>query len=149
MLSVPSIVNDGELRYPLPAEHRWTFISTEDQAALVVAALSRPDLAGTWYRVGEQYSGAELAAGIGEALGRAVRYVPLDPDDFGRALTPMIGEQAAAGVAEDYKFLADRSPLMDLDADTSAVRRALGVPATSIADWARQQPWTAIAGSMS
>jgi hypothetical protein len=38
---------------------------------------------------------------------------------------------------------------MDLDADTTAVRRALDVPATTVADWARNQPWAAIAGSMS
>jgi len=145
LLSATSIVHEGELRYPLPADHRWAWISTEDQAALAVAALQRPDLAGQWFRIGEQYIGSDLAAGIGDALDRPVRYVPLDPEDFGRLLAPMLGEQAAAAVAEDYRFLAQRPPLLDLDADTTPARRALAIPATPVADWARAQPWAAVA----
>jgi uncharacterized protein YbjT (DUF2867 family) len=145
LLSAPSVVHEGELRYPLPADHRWAWISTEDQAALAVAATQRPDLAGTWFRIGEHYVGAQLAEGIGDALERPVRYVALDPDDFGRILAPMLGEQAATSVADDYRFLAERSPLLDPDADTTALRRALDVPATTIADWARTQPWAAAA----
>jgi uncharacterized protein YbjT (DUF2867 family) len=145
LLSATSVVHDGELRYPLPADHRWAWISTEDQAALAVAAMQRPDLAGSWFRIGEQYVGAELAAGIGDALERPVRYVPLAPHDFARILAPMLGEQAAAAVADDYRFLAERSLLLDPDADTTPVRRALGVPATTVADWARTQPWAAVA----
>ena len=146
LLSAPSIVHDGELRYPLSAEHQWMFISTEDQAALAVAALQRADLAGKWFRIGEPYAGADLATAIGEALGRQVRYVPLAPEALGRTLAPLIGEQAAAGVAHDYEFLNQRSPLMDLDADTTAARRELGIAATSLVQWARTQPWAAVAG---
>jgi len=146
LLSAPSIVHDGELRYPLSAEHRWMFISTEDQAALAVAALQRPDLAGKWFRIGEPYAGADLATAIGAALGRPVRYVALAPEALGHILAPMIGEQAAAGVVHDYEFLNERSPLMDLDADTTAARRELGVQATPLVQWARTQLWAAVAG---
>ena len=145
LLSATSDVHDGELRYPLPADHRWAWISTEDQAALAVAALQRPDLAGRWFRIGEQYVGADLAAAVGDALGRPVRYVPLAPADFARTLAPLLGEQAAAAVADDYRFLGERSPLLDFDADTAPVRRALAVPPTPLADWARTQPWAAVA----
>jgi uncharacterized protein YbjT (DUF2867 family) len=145
LLSATSVVDDGELRYPLPADHRWAWISTEDQAALAVAAMQRADLAGQWFRIGEQYVGADLAAAVGDALGRPVRYVPLVPEDFARMLAPMLGEQAAAAVADDYRFLGERSPLLDFDADTTAVRRALAVPATPLTDWARTQPWAAVA----
>ncbi len=147
LLSAPSIVHDGELRYPLSADHRWMFISTEDQAALAVAALQRPDLAGKWFRIGEPYAGADLATAIGQALGRPVRYVALAPRALGRTLAPIIGEQAAAGVAHDYEFLNQRSPLMNLDADTTAARRELDVVATPLVQWARTQPWAAVAGA--
>jgi uncharacterized protein YbjT (DUF2867 family) len=148
LLSAASVVDDGELRYPLPADFRWPWISTEDQAALAVAALPRPDLAGTWFHIGEQYSLPELAAGLSEGLDRPVSYVPIDPDDFARALVPMLGEQAASAVGEDYTAIGTRPAALDLDADTTAVRHALGVPATPVADWARQQPWAAVAASM-
>jgi uncharacterized protein YbjT (DUF2867 family) len=148
LLSAASVVDDGELRYPLPADFRWPWISTEDQAALAVAALPRPDLAGTWFHIGEQYSLPELAAGLSEGLDRPMSYVPMDPDDFARALVPMLGEQAASAVGEDYKAIGTRPAALDLDADTTSVRQALGVPATPVADWARQQPWAAVAASM-
>jgi uncharacterized protein YbjT (DUF2867 family) len=148
LLSAASVVNDSELRYPLPADFRWPWISTEDQATLAIAALRRPDLAGTWFHVGEQYTLPELAAGLGEGLDRPVSYVPIDPDDFARALVPMLGEQAASAVGDDYRAISTRPAALDLDADTTAVRQALGVPATPVAEWARQQPWAAVAGSM-
>ncbi len=145
LLSATSVVHDGELRYPLPDDHRWAWISTEDQAALAVAALQRPDLAGTWFRIGEQYVGADLATAVGDGLGRPVRYVPVTPAEFALTLAPMLGEQAAAAVADDYRFLGERSPLLDFDADTAPVRRALAVSPTPLADWARTQPWAAVA----
>lgn len=143
--SAPGVVYHDELRYPLPAGHRQPWISTEDQAALAIAALARPDLAGRWFRIGEQLTGPELAAGIGEARGRQVRYVPLEPEAFGRALAPFIGEEIAAAVAADYGMLSGNPPSLALDSDTTALRRALGIPATAVAAWASTQDWDAAA----
>jgi uncharacterized protein YbjT (DUF2867 family) len=141
LLSAASVVDDGELWYPLPADFRWPWISTEDQADLAVAALGRPDLAGSWFHVGEQHSMPELAAGLSAGLDRPIRYRPLDPDDFAQGLVPTMGEQAAAAVAEDYRAIAKRPAALDLDADTTAARRVLGIAATPVAEWARRQPW--------
>lgn len=139
--SAPSVVHRDELRYPLPADHRQAWISTEDQAALAIAALDRPDLAGRWFRIGEQRTGPELAAGIGEGLGRTVRYVALDPADFGRSLAPLMGEAVARLLADDYAMLGRRPGALDLDAGTTALREELGIPATPLATWARTQDW--------
>jgi nucleoside-diphosphate-sugar epimerase len=146
--SAPSIVNEHELRYPLPAEHRQPWISVEDQAALALAALERPDLRGRWFRIGEQLTGPELAEAIGEARGSAVRYVPLDPEDFGRSLAPLMGEQIGAALAADYRVLGQRPAELALDSDTQELRRELGVPATPVADWAGSQDWEAAAAVM-
>jgi len=139
--SAPSVVYRDELRYPLGADHRQAWISTEDQAALALAALTRPDLAGRWLRIGEQYTGPELAAGISKGLGRTIRYVPLDPTDFGRYLIPVMGEMVAQLLADDYAMLNTRPAALHLDDDTTGVRDLLRVPATSLADWARNQDW--------
>jgi uncharacterized protein YbjT (DUF2867 family) len=157
--SAPAVVRAGELRYPLPAGHRQAWISVEDQAALAVAALTRPDtvgagpggsddlagLAGQWLRIGQQLTGPELADGIGEALGRTVHYVPLDPEEFGRSLTPVMGPELGAALAADYRAIASRPPELDLDADASTAHLILGVPPTPVADWARTQDWEAAA----
>lgn len=146
--SAPSVLSDGELRYPLPAAHRQRWISTGDQAALAVAALDRPDLAGRWYAVGEPVTGPELAAGIGEGLRRPVRYVPLDPARWSHSLVPLMGPEVARAVAEDYALLGRAPAALDLIGDTGSVRRDLGVPATPVAAWAATQDWAGSAAVM-
>jgi len=136
-----SVVQHSELRYPLPEQHRQAWISTEDQAALALAALDRPDLAGSWFALGERFTGPELAAAIGRARGHDVRYVAISPQEFGAGLAAVLGPEAGAAVAADYAALGSRPDALPLDADTEHVRRELGVPATPIEEWARAQDW--------
>jgi hypothetical protein len=143
--SAPWVVYRNELRYPLPADHRQPWISTADQAALAVAALDRPDLAGTWFPVGEQLTGPELAAGLSAGFGRTITYVPLDPDAFGASLAPVMGEELGRALAEDYRMLGRRPAELQLDRDTTVIRRELGVPATPVSTWATTQDWDAAA----
>jgi len=147
--SAPSVVRADELRYPLPTDHRQPWISVEDQAAIALAALDRPDLRGRWFRIGEQLTGPELAAAIGQARGRAVRYVAWDPEDFGRSLAPFMGEEIGAMLAADYRALGDRRDELALDSDTQEIRSELGLPATPVVDWARSQDWEAAAAATS
>jgi hypothetical protein len=146
--SAPAVVYRDELRYPLPAQHRQPWISVEDQAALAIAALERPDLAGRWFRIGEQDTGPELADGISAGLGRTIRYVPLDPGEFGASLAPVMGPELGAQLAADYRMLGSRPTELDLDADTSEIRKELGVKVTPLAEWARAQDWQAAAAML-
>lgn len=143
--TAPAVVHADELRYPLPAGHRQPWISVEDQAALALAALGRPDLAGSWLRIGQQLTGPELADGIGAARGRRVTYVPLDPDEFGRLLAGLMGPELGAAVAADYRALGSRSGELGLDADTGRAYAELGVSPTPVARWAGTQDWEASA----
>lgn len=143
--SAPSVVYRDELRYPLPASHRQPWISVEDQAALAIAGLERPDLAGRWLRIGEKFTGPELADGLTAGLGRPITYVPIDPDEFGASLAPVMGPELGAALAEDYSMLGSRAEALDLDADTSEVRELLGVEPTPLQVWARAQDWQSAA----
>jgi uncharacterized protein YbjT (DUF2867 family) len=146
--SAPSVVRDGELRYPpVPSEQRLAWISAEDQAALAIAALARPDLAGRTFRIGERLTGHELAEGVGAGLGRPVRHAPMDPEAFGESVVPMMGEQAGRILAADYGALVDRPEALRLDADTEGIHRELGVRLTPVAEWARAQDWEAAAAA--
>jgi hypothetical protein len=73
----------------------------------------------------------------------------LTPRSSARALAPVLGEQAAAGVAEDYRLIATDPAALALDADTSIAHQLLGVPVTPIDRWAADQDWDAIASFMS
>lgn len=144
--TAPSVVDHGELRYPLSAEHRQAWISVEDQADLAVAALDRPDLAGNSYRIGQIYTGEQLATGIGEGLEREIRYVPISPRQFGLELVaPFMGTEIGRALEHDYSIIGERPPEMRLDADTSTAHSELRVPMTALAEWAQGQNWTAAA----
>ena len=140
--SAPSVFRDGEMRYPpVPSEHRLAWISAEDQASLAIAALGRPDLVGRTFRIGERLTGPELAGGVGAGLGRAVLHAPMDAEEFGASVVPLLGEQAGQILAADYAVLAARPDALRLDADTGEIHRELGVPLTPVAEWARTQDW--------
>lgn len=145
----PAVVHEGQIPYPLPADHRQPWVSVEDQAALALAALDQPDLAGRTFAVGRDLSGEEIASGIGEALGREVAWVPLDPGAFGAALVPVMGAEAAEMLADDYRLMAGRPSAAGLRADLDAAPRELGVSLTSVAEWARTQDWKGAATAAS
>ncbi len=59
------------------ADYPVSWLSRDDLAAFVVAALARPELAGNWFDLGgpDTPTGPELAAILSDAAGRNVHYV--------------------------------------------------------------------------
>jgi uncharacterized protein YbjT (DUF2867 family) len=141
----PPIVKAGELRYPLPAAHRQPWVSVEDQARLAVLALGRPDLAGRTFGIGAQLTGSDLAAGLSQGLGRPVTYAPVSPATFAATVTPMLGADIAAALDHDYSLLGARGSGLDLDLDTTILTAELNTAYTSVGQWAKTQPWEAMA----
>ena len=147
----PAVVHEDQVPYPLPAGHRQPWISVEDQAALAIAALDRDDfadaLAGRTFAVGHDLSGREIAAAISEARGRDVRWVAIDPGDFGTALVPVMGAEAAEMLADDYRLMSGQPSKAGLRGDLEAAPRELGVRLTPVAEWARTQDWEGAAAA--
>lgn len=87
--TAPNIVAEDKLTYPNTAETRVGWITSEDVGALVVAALERPELAGSIFYVSgiENPNGYELAAAFSEGLGRKIEYVAMEPEEFGAVST--------------------------------------------------------------
>lgn len=144
--SAPELVRDGVLPYPLPADARVAWISAEDAAAYVVGALERPDLAGRSLQMAgpESLAGEALAAGLETGLGRPVRYQDVDPAAFQPSLVPFLGEQAARSVGDLYRFLrTDGAPHLDV-APAPELREHVK-RGTTVAAWAVEQPWRALA----
>ncbi len=143
----PAIVHAGRIPYPLPAGLRCPWISVEDQAALAVAALDRPDLAGRSFTVGHRASGDDLATAVSEGLRREVRWVALDLDEFARSLVPVVGESAAGELAREYRVIGSHPAVADTPLDYDAGPRELAVALTPIAQWARVQDWEGAAAA--
>ena len=149
--ATPSIVNDGVLAYPVPADQKVSWISWEEAASYVVAALQRPDLAAKkpTFDIGgaQAVTGDELAAAIGKAVGRSVSYFPLPIEHFEAGLTAAFGAETGSALANLYRYMTDPAQAGILDIDLRAARAELSVSQTSIDTWAAQIPWKALAGN--
>jgi len=105
-------------------------VDAEDIAAVAVAALTEDKHVGKTYELSgpSALTIGEALALISEAVGRAVRYVPLSPEDF---VAELIAEGWPQADAEDY---ADSvGPIRrDMDSHLSdGVQAALGRPPRS------------------
>ncbi len=129
-------LRQGRLVYPRPADDRLAWIASQDLAAALVAALVH-DAAGELLPLAgpQVLTFDELAAEIGRGLGREVVFTRVDPGEYGDLLRPVLGDEAAAGVAGAYAAMPEGpNPLMAPDATPSWTR--LGLSPTPAAVWA-------------
>lgn len=86
--AAPSIVHQNTLAYPLPEAQKISWISWDDMAACVVAALKHPEYAGQSFRVGgsQTLTGRQLAEIFSIHLGNPISYYPVPLDDFAAGL---------------------------------------------------------------
>jgi uncharacterized protein YbjT (DUF2867 family) len=123
----------GELRYPLPAELPVPWVTADDLAAEIAGLLVSAVPPAIRIVAGPSApTGPEVAADLGAALGRRVRWRTIDPDEYDRMLAPHLGEAAAAGVASAYRH---PSP----PPDPALVVRG----STTVRAWAARQDWGA------
>lgn len=132
--SFATMTAEGRLRLPA-GDGRVPFIDARDVAAVAVAALADNGPEGSLHLTGpEALDHHEVAAALGRALNRPVRYESVGADEFVALL-------AACGFAEDYgRFLADA--LTDVAAGrlqigvTDTVERAVGRPPYTVDEFA-------------
>jgi uncharacterized protein YbjT (DUF2867 family) len=134
--ALPAIRDGSTVAYPVPGDHRVSWISAEDAAALCVAALGRPELAGQTFDVGgpEALTGARIAESFSRALGRAVRYEPITPEAFGGMMAQAFGPAMGAGATTAYRHTWAQ-PKDAMNIDMEAVLEHLPVKLTSLEDW--------------
>ncbi|WNV75616.1 hypothetical protein [Geodermatophilus sp. DSM 44513] len=128
----------GELVYPRPAGDPIAWMTARDVTAAAVAALAR-DVRGRALQLSGPtvLSFDQLAAEVGAGLGREVVYRRITPDEFADLLRPVLGPEAAAGVAGGYAAMPEEpNPLMAVD--SSAAWAELGVTPTLAREWAAQ-----------
>jgi NAD(P)H dehydrogenase (quinone) len=139
--SISGIVQQGIVAYPLPADVKVSWISLDDTAALAVAALQRPELAGLTFDIGgpEAVSGQEIAARFAEALNRPFTYQPIPNDAFEQSLNQAFGEPTGTEIAKIYRWRASHSE--DGEIDMGTVLPKLPVELTTFDQWIRGVQW--------
>ncbi|HEU4425372.1 MAG TPA: hypothetical protein VFR67_22800 [Pilimelia sp.] len=135
--SLRRVREQGELAYPLPEAAPVPWLALDDLGDAIAGALrdDRPP-AVTVLAGPEPATGDDVAAAVGAAAGRTVRWVHLAPGEHQRLLTPVIGAEAAAGVAAIYEQIAAAPP-------PPPPAEMLRPATTTVRRWAARQDWIA------
>lgn len=135
--TAPFVRNENKVAYPNRPEARVGWIASADVAALIVAALERPGLAGRSYAVSglENVSGPELAAAFSAALGRPIDYYPLPPRDFGAILDNLFGPGAGVAAAAQYERAWETGQFPSMHVDMAPVLADLPVRMRTLREW--------------
>jgi len=144
----PGIVTRGEYRYPHNPELECNWISLDDVARFMVAALDRPDLAGQYFTIGgpERLKPPQVAAVLSETLGKPIRYIPYTPREYAAKLAESFGLEGAARDAtirtfEDFYMFNNFSPLKPFAVDMSGVLEKIPLKMETLREWAARQDW--------
>ncbi|WP_175410645.1 SDR family oxidoreductase [Streptomyces sp. TRM64462] len=139
----PALVNEGVLSYPLPAHTPVAWLSHDDLAEAVYAALTTDGIEGRALDIGgaRTLTGDELAESFARGLGRSVRYLPLDPGAFEQGLARVLGADAAAGVAGIYHYMATGDDPLLMAGDDGTAARLLPLSPGPVEDWVTRRPW--------
>ena len=94
--SIPVIMNEGLLPYPIASDVKIPWISHLDLGKYVASAITRPGLSGSVLPIGGNLlSGDEIAEAISKEIEREVKFMSITPGEFENQLKPGFGELAA------------------------------------------------------
>ena len=145
-----SIVRDGKYIYPHNPFLQANWISLDDVAKFMIAALDRPDLEGAWLNIGgpERLTGFDVAERLTEAVGRPVEFQPCAPAQFGKRLADAFGDQLSA---EQHAVLSSRiadfyiynnfAPTKPFVVDMAPVLARIPLRLETLREWAQRQDW--------
>lgn len=144
--SLPSIVRQSVVAYPLPSDVKVSWISLNDAAAFAVEALKRPELAGSTFDIGgpEAVNGQEIAKRFTEVLNRPFTYQQIPIDAFEQGLNQAFGEPTGTEIAKIYRWRAAHPE--DGEIDVSNVLQKLPVKLTIFDQWILGVEWAESSG---
>jgi uncharacterized protein YbjT (DUF2867 family) len=143
----PSIATRNTIVYPHKETLDVSWICHDDVAALMIAAMERPHLAGRSFAVGgpETVRLPELARKLGRAWGRPLTYESQDIAEFCEMMVGVLGNNAsldADRLADELRRIytwynsSDERPFC---VDMAPVLKELPVELTPIETWAKRQ----------
>ncbi|MBL4650813.1 MAG: NmrA family NAD(P)-binding protein [Aureispira sp.] len=139
--SIPVILENGILPYPIASEQAIPWISHLDLAKYVVAALKNPNLAGQQLPiVSNCWTGEEIATTLSTHLDRKVNFVSLSPDEFEAQLAPTFGELTAKEVSNIYRHIKNKTSSL-LEKDFKRTQELLSVKPQTLTEWVGSIIW--------
>ena len=143
--SMAGIVNQRIIAYPLPPHIKISWISLDDVASFAIAALERPELAGSTFDIGgpERVNGQEIAEQFSTVLSHLFTYQQIPIDGFEQGLNQAFGEPTGTEIAKIYRWRAAHPEDGVIDMD--AVLQKLPVKLTTLKQWIQGIDWTGTA----
>ena len=146
----PFIVNEGRYVYPHHPDLECSWISLDDVAKFMIAAIDRPDLEGAWLNIGgpEILKPRTVANYLTEAVGRTIRYDPSTPAEFGKHLANAFGDEMSdeeravlePSIASFYDF-NNSSPATPFRVEMGPVLERIPIKMETMQEWAKRQDW--------
>jgi uncharacterized protein YbjT (DUF2867 family) len=138
--TAPFVKEKNQLAYPVPEHIPMGWIASRDVAALIVAAIENPSLAGHQFLISGLVGlkGSELAREFSQALNRAITYYPMPPTDFGQVLDATFGQGAGDSASKEHQKMWDMSQFPPTHFPMETVLKFLPVNMTSMVEWVRQ-----------
>ena len=146
----PSIVRHDLFAYPAAPDLKISFISLDDVAQIMVAALLTDKVDRQHVAVGgpEALTGSEVAQKLSIAAGRPIRFQSLAPDEFAMNISELVtGKRDIPkgsvydGMARFYRFYNEQD-VSPLEVAPESWIAKLPVQLTTFENWARQQDWS-------
>jgi len=133
------IMENGVIPQTIPADYPVNYLSWDDLASYVLAALESDKLEGKVYPIGgkEGLTGNDLASRLGKVLNKELHYAPVTHKQLEGILTPILGADVAKDYAEFYHW-QDTEGAELLNPDTSFIRETLNVEIPSFEEWAKE-----------
>ena len=139
--SIPVILNNNIVPYPVASGSKVPWISHTDLAKYVASAVEKPELSGKVLPIGGNvFSGEEIAAAISSEIGKQLHYVPMTPDEFEKKISPAFGEVAGREISNLYRYVESNREQL-IAKDFKRTRELLGVTPQSLSDWVKSVKW--------
>lgn len=143
----PAIARQNKLVYAHKPDLQVSWICHDDLAALMLAALARPELAGRSFAVGgaETVCLPQLAEKLGRAWNRPLTWESQGIDDFCQRMRQVFEGRSSLEadrlIGELHRIYTwyNTAPEQPFKVDMRPVLRELPVRLTSIEEWARRQ----------
>jgi len=141
--SIPVVVNNKILPYPIAAGKKIPWVSHADLGKYVAKAIERPELAGQILPIGGNLlSGEEIAKAISQKNKEKISFVSVPVDEFEKQLTPGFGALAAKEISNIYRYVA--AHYQDFTSkDFEKTNSLLSITPQTLNDWVDSVEWRA------
>jgi uncharacterized protein YbjT (DUF2867 family) len=147
--SKPALLN-GKFRYPHKPGFRASWMSLDDVGAFMIEGLRRDDLLGERIVLGgpEVLSPEIISATLSGVLGIQITHDPITPREFGEIMWEIfkdvagIDRESFVSQLDQFYTYSNQGPAEPFNVDMAPVLERIGVPLTSLANWAELQDWT-------